>query len=149
MEAVENINRNQKMHIVDKVKGILGGLKGKKIAVWGLSFKPDTDDMREAPSAVIIPALQEQGAKIRAFDPIAIENAKNIFTGVEYAKNPYDALSGCDALLIITEWNEFRDLDKEKVRSLLNQPVIIDGRNIYQPNEMKKLGFDYYGIGRG
>lgn len=148
LAAVEAVNEAQKLSAVPKAKSLLGDLKGKTVAIWGLAFKPKTDDMREAPSIVIINELQKLGAKVKAFDPEAQENAKKIFKDVDYCKDPYSAIEGCDCLVIVTEWNEFRDLDKEKIKKLMKQPNIIDGRNIYEPSEMKAIGFNYIGVGR-
>jgi UDPglucose 6-dehydrogenase len=148
LEAVEKINEQQKKSLLPKVRKLVPELKGKKIAVWGLAFKPKTDDMREAPSIVIIEQLQEAGAKIAAFDPEAEETAKKTLKDIEYVKTPYDALEGADALVIVTEWNVFRDLDKEKMKKLMNSPNIIDGRNVYSPDEMREEGFNYIGVGR-
>lgn len=148
LEAVDNVNERQKISLIPKIKLTLGNLKDKKIAVWGLSFKPKTDDMREAPSIAIITQLQQFGAKIRVFDPVAQKEAKKLLKDVEYAKDPYDAIKDCDALVIVTEWDEFRELDKHKIKTLLKKPNIFDGRNIYEPEEMKKLGFNYFGVGR-
>jgi UDPglucose 6-dehydrogenase len=148
LEAVEKINEQQKKSLLPKIKKLVPELKGKKIAVWGLAFKPKTDDMREAPSIVIIEQLQEAGAKIAAFDPEAEETAKKVLKDIEYVKTPYDALDGADALVIVTEWNVFRDLDKEKMKKLMNSPNIIDGRNVYDPDEMREEGFNYIGVGR-
>ena len=148
LEAVERVNYEQKRSLLPKVKQLVPDLKGKRIAIWGLAFKPKTDDMREAPSIVIIAQLQEEGAEIVAFDPEAEGTAKRILKNVEYVKNPYDALKEADALVIVTEWNEFRDLDKAKMKKLMNKANIVDGRNVYEPNEMKKEGFNYIGVGR-
>ena len=117
--------------------------------MWGLAFKPKTDDMREALSITIIRQLQEEGAAVMAFDPEAEKTARNLLSGVEYVKNPYDALDGADVLVIVTEWNEFRELDKQKMKSLMKSPNIVDGRNIYEPQEMRAAGFKYLGVGRG
>lgn len=148
LKAVDEVNEEQKTWIIPKIKKELKELKGKKIAVWGLAFKPKTDDMREAPSIVIINELQKEGAKIVAFDPEAEHIAKKILNDVEYTKTPYEAIKGCDALVIITEWDEFRDLNKQKMKSLMKSPVIFDGRNIYSRDEMTRLGFRYFGIGK-
>jgi UDPglucose 6-dehydrogenase len=148
LEAVEKVNYEQKRSIFPKIKKLLPDLKGKKIAVWGLAFKPKTDDMREAPSIVIIEQLQKEGADIVAFDPEAEKTAKQVLKDVKYAKKPYDALEGAEALVIVTEWNEFRDLDKEKMKGLMDSPNIIDGRNVYDPDEMRSAGFNYIGVGR-
>ena len=148
LEAVEAVNEAQKASIVPKLKKLVPDLKGKKIALWGLAFKPKTDDMREAPSITILHQLQKEGAKINAFDPEATKTAKKIFKDVAYFEDPYETVKDCEALIIVTEWNTFRDLDKEKIRRLLAKPNIVDGRNVYDPKEMKELGFNYIGIGR-
>ena len=123
-------------------------LKNSTIAVWGISFKPKTDDIREAPSIKIIEELQDMDAKIHACDPVAIENAKNVLNGVKFFDNPYETIRDCDALIVATEWNEFINLDMRAVKIFLKNPIVIDGRNIYDPKEMKNLGFQYMGIGR-
>ena len=148
LRAVEEVNEEQKKSLLSKVKRLLPDLNGKTVAIWGLAFKPKTDDIREAPSIVIIEQLQNEGAKIRAFDPEAEESAKRILKRVEYSKDPYDAIKDADALVIVTEWNEFRNLDRQKMKQMLRQPNIVDGRNIYDPQEMKDLGFNYIGVGR-
>jgi len=148
LESVEEVNKKQKLSLIPKIQKLVPDLNGKTIAVWGLAFKPRTDDIREAPALFLIDELQKLGAKIKAFDPVAEENAKKTLKDIEYAQNPYNAIEGADALVICTEWDEFRDLDKEKIRSLLNNPNIIDGRNIYDPKEMKEAGFNYIGVGR-
>jgi len=148
LSAVNTINEDQRKFIFQKIKKLISPLKGKSIAVWGLAFKPKTDDIREAPSIDIIRELQMSGAKIRAFDPVAKINAKKVLKGVTFCSDPYSTVKGCDALLVATEWNEFRTLDFEHVKRLLKQPNIIDGRNIYEPEEMRKAGFNYVGIGR-
>ncbi|MDO8142638.1 MAG: UDP-glucose/GDP-mannose dehydrogenase family protein [Candidatus Brocadiales bacterium] len=148
LTAVNEVNEQQKGSLIHKIKKLGPDLKGKSIAIWGLSFKPKTDDMREAPSITIIRQLQKLGAKIKAFDPEAQQNARKIFKNITYRKDPYSTLKGCDALVIVTEWNEFRDLELKKVKQLLKHPNVIDGRNIYEPQEMKKLGFNYLCVGR-
>lgn len=148
LTAIEEVNQRQKLSLIPKIQKLLPAIKGKTIAVWGLAFKPKTDDMREAPSIMIINELQRLGAKIKAFDPVAETNAKKILSNVEYASNPYSAVESADALVVCTEWDEFRNLDKGKIKSLLNQPNIIDGRNVYDKREMKELGFNYIGVGR-
>ncbi len=151
LNAVEEVNEEQKLSLIPKIKKLLPGLKNKTIAIWGLAFKPKTDDMREAPSITIIHELVKLGAKIRAFDPEAENTAKKIFTNIKdmtYSNTPYEALKNADALVIITEWNVFRDLDKQKMKNLLKYPNIVDGRNVYEPDEMKKLGFNYISVGR-
>ncbi len=148
LDAVESVNFEQKRSLLPKVKKMLPDLKGKKIAIWGLAFKPKTDDMREAPSLVIIEQLKQEGASITAFDPEAEDTAKKMVHQIHYAKNPYEAIEDADALIIVTEWNEFRDLDKDKMKKLMKSPNIIDGRNVYDPQEMKEAGFSYIGVGR-
>lgn len=149
--SVEKINKNQRSVFIDKIAKHFGGnLKGKTFAVWGLSFKPQTDDMREAPSIDIINGLRERGAKLKAHDPVAMDVARSHLGGsnIEYIKNYYDVLSGSDALLLLTEWNQFRRPDFDKIKSLLKNPVIFDGRNQYEPLKMRELGFVYYSLGR-
>jgi UDPglucose 6-dehydrogenase len=146
-EAVHRINEKQKTVVVEKLKSV-SEIKSSTIAIWGISFKPKTDDVREAPSIRIITELQNAGAKIKAYDPVAMENAKQIFKDVEFFESPYEAIKDCDALIVVTEWDEFRNLDLRAVKVLLKKPVIIDGRNIYDPKEMEKLGFTYLSIGR-
>ncbi|MDP7180723.1 MAG: UDP-glucose/GDP-mannose dehydrogenase family protein [Candidatus Woesearchaeota archaeon] len=148
LRAVEDINEKQKKHLTPKIKQFIPDLKGKKIAIWGLAFKPKTDDMREAPSISIIKELQSHGAEIHAFDPEAQHTAKNHLKDITYYNCPYETIKDAHALVIATEWNEFRNLDKEKLKQLLKEPNIIDGRNIYEPDEMKALGFNYKGVGR-
>lgn len=149
IEAVERVNVEQKLLPLKKLKTLLPTLKGKKIAVWGLAFKPGTDDMREAPSLTVIKELQKAGARIQAFDPVAETKAKTLLKGVKFFDAAYKALTGCHALLILTEWNEFRELDKKKIKEFLKEPNVVDGRNIYEPEEMRRLGFNYLSIGRG
>jgi UDPglucose 6-dehydrogenase len=146
-DSVHSVNENQKLVVVDKLTSILD-VKDKTIAVWGIAFKPKTDDIREAPAIKIIHKLQEMGAKIHAFDPVAMDNAKKELKDVKYFNTAYDTIKNTDALIIVTEWDEFRNLDKEAIKVLMKQPIIIDGRNVYNPKDMKKLGFTYMGIGR-
>jgi UDPglucose 6-dehydrogenase len=149
LKEVERVNQRQKEILADKVIACFGkSLKGKTFAVWGLSFKPNTDDMREAPSIATINRLMKLGAKIRAYDPAAIHEARKILgEKVVYGKRDYEILKGADALIIITEWNEFREPDFERIKRLLKTPVIFDGRNIYNPSKLREMGFEYYGIG--
>jgi len=146
-EAVHMINEKQKTVVVEKLKSVMP-IDGSTIAIWGLSFKPKTDDIRDAPSLKIIEDLQKLGAKVNAFDPVAVENTKKVLKDVTFFDDPYETLRGCDALIVATEWDEFRNPDMKAVKSLLKRPVIVDGRNIYDPKDMKKLGFTYIGIGR-
>ena len=147
--AVE-ANERQKTIMTEKIKNGLGSLKDKTIAVLGLSFKPNTNDMREAPSISIIEKLLKEKAKVKAFDPIAMEDAKLVFHDkIKYAKGPYDCVKGADAVVILTEWNEFRNLELLKIKTLLKTPNFFDLRNIYEPEKMKRLGFNYFCVGRG
>lgn len=150
LESVDAVNYRQKRVLFTKLKKRFpDGFKNKTIAVWGLSFKPNTDDMREAPSIVLIESLLAAGAKVVAYDPEAIEEARTIFADrITYGKKSYEVVDGADALVIVTEWNEFRRPDIDRVKSLLKTPIIIDGRNLFEPKKMKALGFDYEGIGR-
>lgn len=148
LDAVDNVNQAQKQYVIPKIQSLIGDIDGKTIAVWGLAFKPKTDDMREAPSIVIIDRLQKLGAKIKAFDPVAQNEAKKLMPGIDFAKTPYEAVEGADCLVVVTEWNEFRQLDFEKIKALMVQPIIVDGRNVYEPEEMREMGFKYVSIGR-
>ena len=125
-----------------------GGVRGKTIALLGLTFKPNTDDMRDAPSLMLVPALQDAGAKVRAYDPEGMEQARPLLDNVEFAASAYAAIEGADALVLVTEWDAFRALDLHKVKSLLKSPVVVDLRNVYAPDEMRRLGFSYTSIGR-
>ncbi len=150
LEQVEAVNEAQKLRIVEKILKEIPDLNGKTVAVWGLAFKPKTDDMREASSLAIVPKLLEKGAKVRAFDPVAAENAKKILgeTNIEYFNSPFDAASGADILVLVTEWDEFRALDLQKLKTTMKDTYIFDGRNVYNPEEMGKLGFKYFSVGR-
>jgi len=148
VRSVMKVNERQKERMVEKVKEAVGNLKGKTIGILGLSFKPNTDDLREAPSLKIIHALQKEGARIKAYDPKAMEAAKKIFKKVEYGKDPYDVAKGSDALLIITEWNQFRNLDLKRLQKIMKMPVFLDFRNIYEPAKMREAGFQYFAVGR-
>ena len=150
LEVVDKVNKAQKLRLVEKVKNHFGGnIKGKHFAVWGLSFKPNTDDMREAPSISIINELTEAGATISAYDPAAMETSKYYFEDkINYASDEYEALNNADALLILTEWNEFRNPDFAKVKTLLKQKLIFDGRNIFSLDKMEEEGITYFSIGR-
>ena len=149
LDAVEAVNATQKRRLFEKMQQVLGALDGKRIAIWGLSFKPRTDDMREAPSITMVEALLEAGAKVVAFDPQAQRAARAIFgSRITLAGHSYDALKGADALGILTEWNEFREPDFSRMRSLMRAPVIFDGRNLFDLAQMRSHGFTYYSIGR-
>ena len=149
VDTVVEVNAARKKAMADKVIAAMGGdVSGKLIGVLGLAFKPNTDDMRDAPSLDILPALIKAGAKVKAYDPEAMKEASHMLTGVEYAQNPYEALAGADAMVIITEWDQFRALDLERVKDTLNGNVVVDLRNIYSPEDMQKRGFAYSSIGR-
>ncbi len=153
LQAVESVNKRQKKVLFEKIRRHYGSdLAGKRLAVWGLAFKPDTDDMREASSRVLIEALKEAKVHVRAYDPEAMNEARRVLGtdgGIEYCDQPMDTLDNADALVIVTEWREFRSPDFDQIKSLLKQPVVFDGRNIFDPALMARLGFTYYGIGRG
>jgi UDPglucose 6-dehydrogenase len=148
LKAVEEINYEQKNLFVKKIEEAVWNISGKTIGILGLAFKPNTDDMRFAPSIDIIEALQKDGAKIKAYDPVAMDRAKQVLKDVEYCNDPYDVAKDADCLALVTEWDEFKKLDMAKMKSLLKVPALIDGRNIYDPAKMKELGFIYKGIGR-
>jgi UDPglucose 6-dehydrogenase len=148
LEAVIDINDLQPKRFVERIKRVLGGLEHKTIAVLGLAFKPNTDDLRDAKSLELIAALLAENAAVRAYDPIAMPNTRKVFPQIDYCENAYDAAEGADAVVIVTEWNEFRFLDLARVSKTMAQPIIFDGRNIYDPERMRRLGFDYYCVGR-
>ena len=149
LQAVEAVNERQKVRLLDKLKAHFGSLKGKRVAVWGLAFKPRTDDMREAPAVPLIKGILAAGASVQAYDPEAVKVARSIFgPSVTYAENNYAALTGADALAIVTEWNEFREPDYARMRKLMRSPVIFDGRNVYNPEQIRAQGFTYYSMGR-
>jgi UDPglucose 6-dehydrogenase len=150
LKSVANVNAFQRLHVVNLIKDSLGGsLAGKTVAVLGLSFKPNTDDIREAPSLTVIAELLAGGAKVRAFDPVAMPNTRGIFPTITYTDDLYGAATDADALVLITEWEAFRHPDWLRVKGLLRQPLVVDGRNLYEPSKLRHLGFDYRGIGRG
>jgi len=148
LKEVDKINKQRPSLLVKKIEEALWILKDKTIGILGLSFKPDTDDLRFAPSIEVIRLLQREGAKVRAYDPKAIESAKKILKNVDYGKDPYEVARGSDALVILTEWDEFRKMELERIKKLLINPVIIDGRNIFGPEKMREMGFIYKSIGR-
>jgi len=149
LKEVRRVNEDQKAAFVKLIEDKLWILKGKTLGVLGLAFKPDTDDMRNAPALDIIEQLMAEGAKIRAYDPQAMGNAKTMLKGVGFCSDPYQAAKGCDALLLLTEWQEFRTLDFKKIRTALKQPILFDGRNFYEPEAVMRRGFEYYSLGRG
>lgn len=147
-KAAEEVNKEQKILPVKKLKEKIRDLNEKRIALLGLSFKPNTDDMREASSIEIANALKKEGAVVIAYDPIAEEEAKKVISGISFAKSPYEALKGSDAMILVTEWNEFKEIDFERIKKLMRNPLIIDGRNIYDRKQLEELGFVYEGIGK-
>jgi UDPglucose 6-dehydrogenase len=148
VDAVIEVNHRQRARMIEKIERLLGDCQGKTIAVLGLAFKPETDDMREAPSIDIIRGLIERGATVRAFDPVAVKEAAKVMQDVAYAEDEYVAAAGADALIFVTEWNQFRALDMQRMRDLMRTPKIADLRNIYEPEAMREMGFDYIGVGR-
>ncbi len=148
LESVIEVNEEQKQRMVIKIKEKVGNLQGKTIGILGLSFKPNTNDIRESSSIAIIQGLLAMGAKVKAFDPAAMEEARAILSEVEYGKDAYDVAKGADALVLVTEWNQFRRLDLPRIKDLLKNPIFIDLRNVYDPDQMKRMGFNYCGVGR-
>ena len=148
LEAVMEINTDARLRFVARLVEMIGDLQGKTIGVLGLSFKPNTDDMRDAPSLDILTRAHELGATIKAYDPQAMARAEEIMPWVTYCATPYDAAKEADALLVVTEWNEFKQLDMKHVHELMRKPVLLDGRLVYEPADMRRLGFQYYGVGR-
>jgi UDPglucose 6-dehydrogenase len=149
VEAVLRVNERQRLRMVDKIcEALDGAVEGRVLGVLGLSFKPETDDMRDAPSVDIIRALLERGARVRAYDPAAMDNAAPLLPGVQMCQDAYQTCEGADALVIVTEWNQFRMLDLERVAKLLRQPVIVDLRNVYEPAALRRQGFRYSSVGR-
>jgi UDPglucose 6-dehydrogenase len=148
LKDVLDINKERVPHFIKFIKDKTRGLKGKVIGILGLSFKPDTDDMRDAKSIEIINLLLKEGAIIKAYDPVAMENAKKMLPKIQYCSNAYDVAEGADAIIVITEWREFKLLNMERIKKIMNKPVIFDGRNIYDSERTRKMGFEYYSIGR-
>ncbi len=149
LKNVVSTNEERIPHFVGRIVERFPDIANRSFGALGLAFKPDTDDMREAKSVEIINLLLEKGAKVKVFDPVAMNNAKKILTNVEFCENPYEVAKDADALILITEWREFRTLDMERIKSVMKTPVIFDGRNMYDPRAKAKIGFEYYGIGRG
>jgi UDPglucose 6-dehydrogenase len=147
--TVMEINDDRREMAVAHIKELVGDLRGKAIGLLGLSFKPNTDDMRDAPSITIVQRLQAEGAIVRAYDPVAMEVASPLLPDVKMMPDPYSLAQGCDALVVMTEWNEFKQLDRPRLKDLMHRPIVYDGRNIYEPEEMAKYGFIYRGVGRG
>jgi UDPglucose 6-dehydrogenase len=148
LKEVDAINQEQMMRSVAKMEEMLWNLRGKKIGILGLAFKPNTDDMRYAPSIQIIGELQKRGATVRAYDPVAMDNAKKIMPDIEYCKDAYDTAQSVDGIMLLTEWDVFRDLDLDRLKKVMRQPVFLDGRNVYESGVFKAKGFIYSGIGR-
>jgi UDPglucose 6-dehydrogenase len=149
LRAVVEINRERAAHFVELMEKPLNPMEGRVIAVLGLAFKPNTDDMREAKSIEVVTGLMERGARVRAYDPVATDNARKVLpAGVTYCESPYEAASGADAVALVTEWNEFKFLNLERLRAALRRPLIFDGRNLWEPERMRRLGFEYHSIGR-
>ena len=148
LKEVEKINKNRPKILLDKIEKALGTVEGKTIGILGLAFKPNTDDIRLAPSIEIISLLQKKKAQIKVYDPVAMDKAKEILRDVEYGRDPYEVVRGSNALVIVTEWEEFQRIDLERIRDLMINPLVVDGRNIYEPEKMKELGFIYKSIGR-
>lgn len=149
LQAVMEINRNQRRRLVYKLRKALGNLNDKTIGILGISFKPNTDDIREAPALEIIHLLQNEGAKIQAYDPQSMENAELVLNKVKLCENPYQVAEGADALILITEWNEFKQLDFDRIKNLMKQPIIMDGRNLWDEKSLINMGFQYFGVGKG
>ena len=149
LNSVMQVNGERRNILIERLRQLIGNLKGHRVGLLGLAFKANTDDMRDAPSIDIAEELLAAGAKVSAFDPVAMENAKKLLPKVEMAKDAYELATGTDALLVVTEWNEFKNLDLERIRDSMQQPIILDGRNIYQPEVMNSIGFTYFGVGRG
>ena len=148
VDAVVEVNQRQREQMLGKIRNLVGKLEGKTVAVLGLAFKPETDDMREAPAVGIIRSLLADGAKVRAYDPVAVTEAMKLLPEIEYAEDEYGAVTGADALVFVTEWNQFRALDLARIRDLMATPKVADLRNIYDPEDMRELGFQYVGVGR-
>ncbi|MCC7104612.1 MAG: UDP-glucose/GDP-mannose dehydrogenase family protein, partial [Chloroflexi bacterium] len=148
LRAVMEINHDARRAILVKLRRLLGSLRDRQIGVLGLSFKPNTDDMREAPSVEIIHLLQAEGAQVRAYDPRAVERARRLLPDIQYCANAYDVAAGAEALVVLTDWNEFKQLDLGRVAALMPRPVLVDGRNLYDPAVARKQGFEYIGVGR-
>jgi UDPglucose 6-dehydrogenase len=148
LQAVDEVNRRQRELMVAKIKAAVGDLAGTTLACLGLAFKPNTDDIRDAPALTILAALQKLGATIRGYDPAAMPEAKKAIAGLVDCADAYDAMKGCDGVILMTEWNQFRNLDLDRVKTLLRRPIFIDLRNVYEPKRMRDLGFSYVGVGR-
>ncbi|MBN1287741.1 MAG: UDP-glucose/GDP-mannose dehydrogenase family protein [Anaerolineae bacterium] len=149
LQAVMEINTHQRLRVIHKLQEELGELAGKTIGLMGLAFKPNTDDIRDAPALTVAERLQELGARIRAYDPVAMDQAGRVMSDITFATDAYDLAKGCDALVVVTDWNEFKQLDMKRIKEAMAQPVLVDGRNIYNPKRMREMGFTYSAFGRG
>jgi len=149
LQAVMEINRNQRRRLVYKLRKALGSLNDKNIGILGIAFKPNTDDIREAPALEVIHLLQNEGAHIKAYDPQAMDNAAQLLPKVKLCENPYQVAENAEALILITEWNEFKQINFSRIKELMKTPIIVDGRNLWDQDSLKKMGFEYYGVGRG
>jgi UDPglucose 6-dehydrogenase len=149
LRAVLEINRDARRSVIWKLRERLGSLEGRLVGILGLSFKPNTDDLRESPALDIIHLLRTEGARLQVFDPEAMDKARAVVKGVEFCDDAYGAAAGAEALLLVTDWNEFKQLDMARIKRLMANPLLIDGRNIYDRTKLRRLGFDYYGVGRG
>jgi UDPglucose 6-dehydrogenase len=148
LKEVEKINQRRVGHFLEKIREELWVIRGKKIAIWGLAFKPNTDDVRFAPSIALVQSLVNEGAQVRAYDPEAMEKAKSALPDIAYCSNPYEAADGADAIVIVTEWDEFGQLDWDRLRSAVERPLVVDGRNMLDPTEITRRGFHYVSVGR-
>jgi UDPglucose 6-dehydrogenase len=148
VDSVIRANEEQRLRMVEKIRGMVGEIKGRTIGILGLSFKPNTSDIRESASIAIIQRLQGEGAKIRAYDPAAMDEAKSVLGDVQYCADPYEVAHGCDALVLVTEWNQFRRLDLDRIKESMKAPIFLDLRNVYDPVKMREAGFQYCGVGR-
>jgi UDPglucose 6-dehydrogenase len=149
LRTVMDINRDQKRVVIQKLRQVLGTLQDRTIGILGLAFKPNTDDLRDAPALEILHLLRHEGARLRAYDPAAMAKAREVLTDVVFGRDAYETAKGCEAVVVVTEWNEFKQLDLRRLRAALAFPLLVDGRNIYEPEAMRRLGFIYCGIGRG
>jgi UDPglucose 6-dehydrogenase len=148
IKSVIAVNEEQRLRMVEKIKTALGGVRGKTVAMLGLAFKPDTDDLRDAPAIDMARALTAEGCVVKAYDPVAMGQARAVLKDVTFCCSVFEAVKGADAAVFVTEWNEFRDIDLDKLKSRMRSPVIVDCRNIYEPSRMRELGFKYYSVGR-
>jgi UDPglucose 6-dehydrogenase len=150
LKAVMDINHYQRRQIILKLREVLGSkLRGKTVGLLGLAFKPNTDDMRESPASEVGRLLLQEGVQVKGYDPVAMPSTSRLLPDLQLAQDPYDLAAGCDAVIVCTEWNEFKHLDMARIKEIMRQPFIVDGRNLYEPEEMKRLGFVYRGVGRG